>query len=81
MLLCFGGIGIKLNEASKMFGKKFASGSSIVKDPTGKEQIDVQGDFLFEAAEFILKKFKDIPKSEIYLIEDNRKLGSAEDNL
>eukprot|EP00958_Prasinococcus_capsulatus_P016334 scaffold1803_cov320-Prasinococcus_capsulatus_cf.AAC.4 len=73
--------GIKLSEASKLFGKKFASGSSIVKDPTGKEQIDVQGDFLFEAAEYIIKMYKDIPKSAIFLIEDNRKLGSAEDNL
>ena len=34
--------GVKLAEASKLFGKKFASGASIVKNAEGKEQIDVQ---------------------------------------
>ena len=34
--------GVKLSEASKLFGKKFASGASIVKNAEGKEQIDVQ---------------------------------------
>lgn len=34
--------GVKLAEASKIFGKKFASGASIVKNAEGKEQIDIQ---------------------------------------
>lgn len=34
--------GVKLAEASKLFGKKFASGASIVKNAEGKEQIDIQ---------------------------------------
>ncbi len=34
--------GVKLSEASKMFGKKFASGASITKNAEGKEQIDCQ---------------------------------------
>lgn len=34
--------GVKLAEASKLFGKKFASGASIVKNAESKEQIDVQ---------------------------------------
>lgn len=34
--------GVKHSEASKLFGKKFASGASIVKNAEGKEQIDVQ---------------------------------------
>ncbi|XP_033139893.1 translation machinery-associated protein 22 [Brassica rapa] len=36
--------GIKLSDASKKLGKKFATGASVVKGPTEKEQIDVQGD-------------------------------------
>lgn len=34
--------GVKLAEASKLFGKKFASGASVVKNAEGKEHIDVQ---------------------------------------
>ena len=34
--------GIKLADAAKKFGKKFACGSSVVKDASGKEEIDVQ---------------------------------------
>ncbi len=34
--------GIKLAEASKMCGKKFACGCSVTKGPTGAEQIDMQ---------------------------------------
>lgn len=34
--------GYKLAESAKKFGKKFACGSSVVKDATGKEEIDVQ---------------------------------------
>jgi hypothetical protein len=34
--------GIKLADASKKFGKKFACGASVTKDAANKEQIDVQ---------------------------------------
>ena len=34
--------GVKLAEASKKFGKKFACGASVTKDASNKEQIDVQ---------------------------------------
>jgi translation initiation factor 1 (eIF-1/SUI1) len=34
--------GVKLSEASKAFGKKFACGCSVTKSPTGTEQIDMQ---------------------------------------
>ena len=33
--------GIKLPEAAKLFGKKFASGASITKNPMEKDQIEV----------------------------------------
>ena len=33
--------GIKLAEAAKLFGKKFASGASITKNPMEKDQIEV----------------------------------------
>jgi density-regulated protein DRP1 len=34
--------GVKLGEASKIFGKKFASGCAVVKTAEGKEQIECQ---------------------------------------
>ena len=34
--------GIKLPEAAKAFGKKFACGCSVVKNAAGAEQIDMQ---------------------------------------
>ena len=34
--------GVKLGEAAKLFGKKFASGASVTKTADGREQIDVQ---------------------------------------
>ena len=48
---------VKLAEASKIFGKKFACGASVTKAATGKEEIDVQGDFSEEMAKLITDKF------------------------
>ncbi|KAK5825000.1 hypothetical protein PVK06_019802 [Gossypium arboreum] len=45
--------GIKLSDASKKLGKKFATGASVVKGPTDKEQIDVQGDISYDIVEYI----------------------------
>lgn len=67
------GFGVKLNEAAKLFGKKFASGASVVKNPSLVEQIDVQGDFLDQAIELILKQYKDIKKRDIYYIDGKKK--------
>ncbi len=33
---------VKLSDASKAFGKKFACGCSVTKSPTGTDQIDMQ---------------------------------------
>lgn len=68
--------GVKLADASKLFGKKFAAGASITKSPTEQEQIEVQGDFRDKAAELIVKQYgKDhgIKKSHIFVIENKKK--------
>lgn len=36
------GFGVKLGDAAKLFGKKFACGASVTKSATGAEQIDMQ---------------------------------------
>ena len=37
---------MKLPEAAKLFGKKFASGASITKNPMEKDQIEVSSVFV-----------------------------------
>lgn len=121
--------GVKLGEASKLFGKKFASGASITKNAEGKEQIDcqvrcrrvcgpvtgaggcelvrlshqrrcaavappscrlptlnptryhpaaapplLQGDFLDQAVELVLKTYKEVKKQDIYVIENKKRV-------
>mmetsp|Transcript_2511 Transcript_2511/g.4196 ORF Transcript_2511/g.4196 Transcript_2511/m.4196 type:complete len:191 (+) Transcript_2511:194-766(+) len=64
---------IKLADASKLFGKKFACGASVVKGPADKDQIDIQGDFQDDLVEFILEKFKEVAKDNLYFLEKERR--------
>lgn len=67
--------GVKLAEAAKAFGKKFACGSSVVKTPSGGEQIDMQGDFLRQCAELIMKNYGgQVAKSDVYFLEGKSKV-------
>ncbi|WCJ42690.1 Translation machinery-associated protein 22 [Euphorbia peplus] len=69
--------GVKLSDASKKLGKKFATGASVVKGPTEKEQIDVQGDIFYDIVDFITDTWPDVPESAIYFIEDGKKVPAA----
>ncbi|KAG1335430.1 translation machinery-associated protein 22 [Cocos nucifera] len=69
--------GIKLSDASKKLGKKFATGASVVKGPTDKEQIDVQGDIAYDIVEFITDTWPDVPETAIFFIEDGKKVAAA----
>ncbi|ONK80952.1 uncharacterized protein A4U43_C01F23630 [Asparagus officinalis] len=69
--------GVKLSDASKKLGRKFATGASVVKGPTEKEQIDVQGDISYDVVEFITNTWPDVPESAIFFMEDGRKIPAA----
>lgn len=72
------GFGIKLSEAAKLFGKKFASGAAVVKSPSEKDQIDIQGDCLERLPDFILKTYgesKGIERGDLYFVEGKRKVA------
>lgn len=69
--------GVKLSDASKKLGKKFATGASVVKGPTEKEQIDVQGDIAYDIVEFLTDTWPDVPESAIFFIEDGKKVPAA----
>ncbi|KAK3229055.1 hypothetical protein Dsin_000936 [Dipteronia sinensis] len=69
--------GVKLSDASKKLGKKFATGASVVKGPTEKDQIDVQGDISYDIVEFITETWHDVPETAIFFIEDGKKVPAA----
>ncbi|MQM03228.1 hypothetical protein Taro_036003 [Colocasia esculenta] len=69
--------GVKLSDASKKLGKRFATGASVVKGPTEKEQIDVQGDIAYDIVEFLTDTWPDIHETAIFFIEDGRKVPAA----
>ncbi|KAE8718828.1 WD repeat-containing protein DWA1-like [Hibiscus syriacus] len=69
--------GVKLSDASKKLGKKFATGASVVKGPTDKEQIDVQGDISYDIVEFITETWPDVLETSIFFIEDGKKVPAA----
>ncbi|PKA58991.1 hypothetical protein AXF42_Ash001084 [Apostasia shenzhenica] len=69
--------GVKLSDASKKLGKKFATGASVVKGPTDKEQIDVQGDISYDIVGFITETWSEVPESAIFFIEDGKKVAAA----
>ncbi|XP_052199738.1 translation machinery-associated protein 22 [Diospyros lotus] len=69
--------GVKLSDASKKLGKKFATGASVVKGPTEKEQIDVQGDISYDIVEFITETWPVVPEAAIFFIEDGKKVPAA----
>ncbi|MEW5298435.1 MAG: hypothetical protein WDW38_000827 [Sanguina aurantia] len=49
--------GVKLAEASKAFGKKFACGCSVTKTAAATEQIEMQGDFTFQLPDLLVKLY------------------------
>lgn len=69
--------GLDLKKVAKDFGKKFATGSSVTKVPSGGEEIVVQGDVSPEVEEFILEKYPDVPEDNIELIDDKKKKKQA----
>lgn len=69
--------GLDNKKVAKDFGKKFATGSSVTKLPSGGEEIVVQGDVSDEIEEFLLEKYKEIPEDNIELIEDKKKKSSG----
>eukprot|EP00742_Colponemidia_sp_Colp-10_P002688 GILJ01002872.1.p1 GENE.GILJ01002872.1~~GILJ01002872.1.p1 ORF type:complete len:191 (-),score=33.90 GILJ01002872.1:180-707(-) len=65
---------IKLQDAAKAFGKKFACGSSVVRGQAGvPDEIDVQGDVEYDIVDFITEKWPQIEEDMIEFVEDKKK--------
>ena len=64
-------------QVAKEFGKKFATGSSVSKVPSGGEEIVVQGDLSGQIEDFLLDKYKNIPADNIELVDDKKNKKDA----
>lgn len=69
--------GHDLKKVAKDFGKKFACGSSVTKNPAGGEEITVQGDLQADIEEYVLDNFEDIPAENVECTEDKKKSKGA----
>ncbi|KAI9869061.1 MAG: Translation machinery-associated protein 22 [Trichoglossum hirsutum] len=69
--------GLELKKVAKELGKKFATGSSVTKVPSGGEEIVVQGDLSDEIYDWITGTYGDIPEDNIDCIEDKKKKGAG----
>ena len=69
--------GVKLADAAKVFGKKYACGASVVKNPSLKDQIDIQGDFQEVLPELIIKTYGEscsIKPKYIYMVIEKERV-------
>lgn len=70
--------GLDLKKMAKEFGKKFATGSSVTKTPSGGEEITVQGDVSDDLFDFLEEKYGDvIPEDNVECIEDKKNKKAA----
>jgi translation initiation factor 1 (eIF-1/SUI1) len=69
---------IELKKAAKLFAQKFATGSSVTKNPQGLDEIVVQGDVSHDIMDMIEEKegfLKAVPKDNVILVEEKKKKG------
>merc|ERR1711879_353716 len=67
------GFDVKLDNAAKLFKKKFSCGASVVKGDAGQpDTVDVQGDFEDEVVDLIVDEFK-LPRAKVVLLEGGTK--------
>lgn len=70
--------GLDLKKVSKDMGKKFATGASVTKVPSGGEEITVQGDLSDDIFDWMLETYGDrIPEDNVECIEEKKKKAAA----
>ncbi|KAK0236427.1 translation initiation factor SUI1 [Armillaria nabsnona] len=71
--------GVDLKKVAKQLASKFATGSSVTKNPQGQDEIVVQGDVSGEILEMIedgVGLLKGIPADNVELVEEKKKKGA-----
>ncbi|KAG4300679.1 hypothetical protein PCK1_003108 [Pneumocystis canis] len=64
--------GIDLKKAAKLFGKKFATGSSVTKNASGFDELVVQGDHIDEIYNYIIETYPEIPEDSIDCVRNKQ---------
>ena len=68
-----------MKKAAKQFASKFATGTSVTKNPQGQEEIVVQGDVSGEIVDMIEEGagvLKGIPADSVKIVEEKKKKGA-----
>ncbi|KAJ3172302.1 Translation machinery-associated protein 22 [Irineochytrium annulatum] len=60
--------GVDLKKAAKTFATKFATGSSVTKNPAGIDEIVIQGDVQDEVCDMIMELWPQVPEDNIDLV-------------
>ena len=64
--------GVKLKDAAKQLGKKFASGASVKNAPSGDEVIEIQGDCSYELPDVLIEFFPELKRDKVYVKVDGK---------
>ena len=64
-------LGLKLKDATKALGKKFASGASVNESATGTKEVVIQGDVGMDLPPFLVTEFN-VPTDAIFMLEDGK---------
>lgn len=73
---------VELKPAAKMFAQKFATGSSVTKNPQGKDEIVVQGDVTDEVEDMLharQKALSGLPEKFKVTKEDKKKKKNTDE--
>ena len=65
---------LKLKDAAKIFGKKYASGVTINEAPNGAKEVVIQGDVHLVLPQLLISDFKILPSSLFFLEEDQKSI-------
>lgn len=68
--------GMDLKKVAKEWGKKFATGSSVTKTPSGGEEVVVQGDNSDEILDWVIN-VGGVPEGNVECVEDKKKKGGG----
>lgn len=63
---------VSLPEVSKLFSKRFACGSTVTKNASMKDVVEVQGDVPVEIAEILVQKYS-VPREAIFILRGKEK--------
>ena len=63
---------VSLPEVSKLFSKRFACGSTVTKNASLKDVVEVQGDVPAEIAEILVQKYS-VPQELIFVVRGKEK--------